>query len=125
MPSIVWPAALPEMPTIAGTILRARRNVIRTPVSEGPAKVRKRGSCAPRIIPERLILTYAQLTDPSPNGFIAFLEEDTQDGSLEFEWEVPDTGETVTMRFYIPPDPEWVYLGGDNWEVTFTVEVFP
>jgi hypothetical protein len=118
-----WPGALPSLPTYVGSSETPPDTTLRTPMDAGPAKVRRRFTSGPRVLPIRLVMTATQLNAATPNGFDAFFVTDTSGGADEWTWTNPRTGGAVTMRFV--GTPTYVNLGGTAWEVSFTVEILP
>ena len=94
----MWPATLPQELKLAGHSEIAPDLVIRTEMSVGPAKARRRVSDNVRLFSASLVMTVAQcaLLDE-------FFVDSTKGGSLPFQWTHPRTGNLIDFRFIGPP----------------------
>lgn len=115
--TIAWPAV--GTGVLPGSYTEAPpENSIRSSMDVGPAKVRQRGTSAPRKISWRQLHTTAQIATMD-----TFYVTTTSHGSLDFTRAHPRTGSTVNMRFLSPP--VYVIEGGLYWIATYSCEVLP
>lgn len=91
---------------------------IRTPVSVGPAKVRRRSSCQVRPFSFTFLMN-----DTHRAELDTFYHTTTKGGSLDFEMTDPVAGGTPDWRFTAPPS--WVQVGPALYEVTIALEQLP
>jgi hypothetical protein len=114
-----WPNTIPQTLNMDGYGEAARDTNIRSAMDAGPAKVRRRASCAVRPVTGKMVMTAAELDD-----FREFYEEDILDGSLRFDWVDPLDGTTaVEMRFTAPYTI--AAFGPDAFEVGMSLEILP
>lgn len=115
MPS--WPSNLPGLPLAGKYEETPPETVLRTPMDEGPAKLRRRGTAGVR----RLKLEY--LLDASQVAALdAFYLEDVRGGALSFSFAHPREGELVSCRFRAAP----VYAAeGALYRAAVELEVLP
>lgn len=121
----VWPESLPQVPEIAGYSEGLGKQVIRTDMDAGPAKVRRRTTANVRPLSVQYTLTTAQL-----DIFIAFWTDDCQGGALPFQMRDPrDANGTILVRF--AEDVAWTALaandgaGGKMYRLPLTLEIVP
>jgi hypothetical protein len=93
----VWPATLPQYVLAANYTEAVPDNSIRSETDVGPAKVRRRGTAAPRPISCQVLLTTAQRATLDD-----FYNTDTKAGSLTWTWVHPVTRAAATFRFVEP-----------------------
>jgi hypothetical protein len=98
MASVSWPLSLPQFVLAAGYGESPPNTVIRTEMSAGPAKVRRRSTAGVRPIACQVRLSHAQRAILD-----AFFVDDTKSGSLAFDWLHPITRAPVEARFVEPP----------------------
>lgn len=92
MPTVVWPASLPQNPFI-GYEEAAEPNVVTTEVGSGPPKSRRRSTR------ERVFqATPMEFTGAQKATFEAFWLNINQ-GASPFEWQDMATGDTVEFKF--------------------------
>ncbi|MDH3997701.1 MAG: hypothetical protein OET90_02575 [Desulfuromonadales bacterium] len=118
--SILWPVTLPQKPLRRGFSESAPKQLLRTQMDVGPAKIRRRFTAAVR--PFAIIL---KLTSAQVQIFDDFYNEDCAAGSLPFSWTHPRTGAAATFRFAGDEPPSYVPGGGDWWTITFNLELMP
>lgn len=120
----VWPPGLPPGPLIATLEETTPDLVVRTPMSVGPAKVRRRATVAVRTFAVEWRLTRAQVA-LLDDWFVSTLEG----GALPFEFRHPRTADTLAFRFverpaYAPRAPR-LSGGADWWAVRALLELVP
>jgi len=114
-----WPSTIPQELSVAGYGEAAPDTTIRSSMDAGPAKVRRRATCAVRPVSGKMVMTAAEL-----DTFREFYDDDILGGSLRFNWVDPLDGTTaVEMRFTAPPS--WSAFGQDGWEVSMQLEILP
>lgn len=123
MADIAWPPSLPQAPRLRDTREQLGRQVLRTEMDAGLAKLRRRQSAGVDRFPLGLILTTAQVATLRD-----FFRSTAAGGALAFEWQHPHTGNTIDLRFVT--EPEIVGLaprvaGQVRYHVAFDVETVP
>lgn len=114
-----WPSTIPQQLSVDGYGEAAPDTSIRSAMDAGPAKVRRRASCAVRPVTGKMVMTADELDD-----FREFYDEDVLGGTLRFNWVDPLDGTTaVEMRFTAPPT--WSAFGQDCYEVGMQLEILP
>ena len=114
-----WPSDLPQAFEQRGFRSGAKDNVLRSPVSAGPSKSRRRFTAAPK--PVRALMT---MTGEQVEQFESFLSDDIADGAISFSFPgLRDPTETITVMFNSAPT--WVAADGDNYNVSFDLIVLP
>ena len=98
MTNLVWPAALPQRPSVGGYQERFTETALRTPMEAGAAKLRRRFTAAPRQMELSFRMTPAQVALVR-----IFFEDTTAGGTLPFDWAHPRDGTTSSYRFMEPP----------------------
>lgn len=93
-----WPSELPQEFEEDGYSEVQMENTIRTNVTFGAPKVRRRFTAVATEISGTLIMTAAQLLT-----FDTFFSTTLADGSLSFTWAHPRTGVSASFRFKEPP----------------------
>ncbi|MEN9062841.1 hypothetical protein [Ponticoccus litoralis] len=113
-----WPVGLPFFQSSRGARRDVEPDVIRTQMSKGPAKVRRRSSSAP--MPRRGRMS--QITLAQLDVFETFFREDLGEGVLSFTATDPLDGLERTFRFVggYSVEPR-----GVRREVTATLEILP
>lgn len=119
-----WPASLPDKPLQDAFEELRPKNIIRTSMDKGPAKVRRLQSKAPTVLPGmNFILTSAQV-----NTLDTFVSDTLGEGVYRFEWKNPRTDATVELRF-VPVGDDALYsittIGGVYWQVSCAMEILP
>lgn len=115
---VSWPSTLPDDVLIEGYREQPPKNVIRTQMDQGPAKVRRRSTTGPRMLRVSLDLTRAQV-----DTLDSFFRTDLEDGALRFDWTHPRTQAAVQMRFVEPP--QYTPLTGADWTAALNLEILP
>ena len=114
-----WPETIPQTLSMDGYGEAAPDTNLRSAMDAGPAKVRRRASCAVRPVTGRMVMTAAELDD-----FKDFYREDLLYGSLRFHWVDPwDSATAVEMRFTAPYTI--AAFGPDAFEVGMSLEILP
>ena len=92
-----WPTSLP---TWEGRVIESRQQgFIRTDMSQGPSKIRRRFSATPSFLTGRIILDGNQYAI-----FQSFYNVDVFGGAGDFTMADPVTGADSTFRFMKPPE---------------------
>jgi len=114
-----WPAVpFPQKPLYEGNEEKLAAVVIRTEMSTGPAKVRRRFTSGVRPRPCEFIFTLAQLAT-----FRTFFESTCAGGALSFSWTHPVDGTAITCRFV--GQPSYRMVSATRVRVSFECEVLP
>ena len=113
-----YPASIPFFTARDGYRETGPEATIRTDMSTGPAKVRRRFTAAPRRVSARI----AYLTAAELATFESFFETTIAMGSLSFTAENPITGTTRTYRFVGSYDVE---PRGVGYTVSAELEILP
>jgi len=112
-----WPVALPQKPLQDGFSSAKVDGRIRTQMSEGPEKVRRRFTATPEELTCAFHLNTAQLST-----FNTFFETTLAGGSLTYNWNHPVTGVLSVCRI---KDMPAISSAGSEWQVALVVEVLP
>ncbi|MFW5909188.1 MAG: hypothetical protein ACOCUM_00300 [Thiohalospira sp.] len=118
-----WPSTLPDKPLQQGYEEQPRKDVLRTSMDQGPAKVRRRGTAKPVRVPMEL-----HLTSDQADTLASFVDDDLEDGTLRFDWEHPRTGDSVQFRFVFNSGEAPYTLsvvGGTLYVASATLEILP
>ncbi|EWY36780.1 hypothetical protein N825_25435 [Skermanella stibiiresistens SB22] len=110
-----WPAYLPAFPLREGYGEQLGRNVIRSAMDSGPAKLRRRGSAAPDPVALVLLLTTEQVTT-----FETFFRATLKDGTERFAWTDPRQG--VAREYRFTADAPDIKPSGVKWKLTAKLE---
>lgn len=113
-----WPASLPQEPLADGLQGERQETIIRNETSWGPPIQRRKFSAYYEKFIMKMIMTKAQL-----QTLAQFFDIDLANGSSEFDWVHPITGEAKKARFYAPYS--YNYLNGGYFEVTLPIEFLP
>lgn len=117
-----WPAAMPDPDWDAVSIGGPSNGVIRTEMSAGPAKQRRRFTAVTRPV----ALSFAPLTSSVFAAFEAFYHIDLQGGALAFDMAHPITGSVARFRFVASEEPFTVSpVGRDAYRLDVTLELLP
>lgn len=114
-----WPVTLPPYLLQSGYSEALPKNIIRSPMEVGPAKVRRRGTSGVRQISGKQYMTSAELAI-----FIPFFETDLLYGTLRFSWVWPVDG-TTAVEFRFVEAPTITAAGGETFEVSMSLEILP
>ncbi len=112
-----WPATLPQKPLQDGFSSTQIEGRIRTSMSEGPEKVRRRFTAVPEMLSCSFHFTTSQLAE-----FNNFFTTTLAGGSLAYNWDHPITLQNRICRIHDLPK---IVPRGADWQVSFTVEVLP
>ena len=116
-----WPATLPHLN--AGATEQRQQGFIRTPMSMGPGKQRRRFSAVSRLFKGQMHLTAAQRAT-----FDTFYQGTLSEGSLEFDFTDPIDFSTATYRFTAAPQFQLLTgteSGVTNYIMTVELELLP
>lgn len=117
-----WPVTLPDNFLVDSYQEAFSDNVLRTSMSVGPAKMRRRSTAGTRPISGNQYMT------PDHLGiFDIFFTTTLEDGALRFDWTHPRTGVSVEFRFLNAPQFERVKTqsGVVGWIVAINLEIMP
>lgn len=112
-----WPVTLPQDPELNGLQISQKDNSIRSGMSYGPDKVRRRTTSAITIVSFAMTLTTTEV------GYLNTFYNDTIEVSGRFTWVDHLTGAAADYRFLQPP--VFSPYGGDLWTVSFNMEQLP
>lgn len=120
MASISWPLTLPQVPN-RGYTEELGLLVLRTPMDQGPAKLRRRG-VRPDILNISFLMTGAQVE--TLRSFIS----DTTLGVARFNFTHPRTNSSVEVRI-VPKEGNTYfslqYAAPDYYNVSLQLEILP
>lgn len=113
-----WPASLPQEPLIKEYQEAPKSNVIRSEMSYGPAKARRRSTAKMTNAQTIYLLTQAQR-----ETFEQWFENDIADGALAFNWPRPRGGVVPVL---ITGDPPYTLsTSGKNYRLSMTLQIQP
>ena len=114
-----WHTDLPENLFVSGYGQSLPAVTIKSEMDAGPSKIRRRFTAGVEPVSGTMVLTAAQLAT-----FDTFFNTTLLGGSLRFSWTKPPVHSAACeMRF--TEVPNWTSLGGDNYEVSLSLEVLP
>lgn len=113
-----WPTRLPCRFTAYSQDHEAADNLIRSEMSVGPAKARRRSTAAVSRLSGEMVMTSAQL-----DAFFAFVKDDVAGGALPFTFKHPYGNDQILVR-YLPPY-RVKRFGAGKWLVSLSLEVLP
>ena len=105
----VWPLTLPTALLVQGFSEQPQDNIVRFQPEVGPAKLRRRGTAAARLIDGMLILKQS-----SRNVFDDFYKTTLSHGADAFYWKDPGNGPGV-YAFSAPP--QYSLIAPGVWRV--------
>lgn len=111
-----WPLYLPQHLRIDGQSGGPKDPFIRTEMSTGPAKQRRR--CTKKVEPFDGSLL---MSSDEYELFVEFWDNDLQGGALSFTWEHPITRAVATIRFTAPY--KWEPQGASQFIISLSCEV--
>lgn len=118
-----WPVTLPQNLLLPLTA-KPKPAKIRSDMETGPAKQRPRFTAAIEELESSLLMTQAQY-----EIFKAFFADDLGQGSLDFDWIDPQTGDAATLSFPAQYEASLVVPHSDIteriWRVTMKLEIKP
>lgn len=112
-----WPATLPA-PALSSLKESPPRNLIRSEMDKGPAKVRRRTTANVRPLSFNLKLTSAEVTTLD-----TFFVTTVNSGADEFDYTHPRTGDAVTARFV--EEPQYSENEGVMYNCAISLEILP
>lgn len=115
---LAWPGSLPALPLLNWSG-RLPQVSIRTKTDTGPAKMRRRYTAGVTNFSGLSLLVTAAQRDT----FETFYNDTLAGGTLRFEWQRPDTGATVEMRFTSPA--QFRPINHQTYRVVFDIEALP
>lgn len=98
MADVAWPASLPQYVLASGYSEKPPESTVRTEMTSGRPKYRRRQTAAVRPIQCQVRLTYTQRATLD-----AFYLTGTKGGTLPFDWAHPVSRDPVEMMFAAPP----------------------
>ena len=113
-----WPATLPQQLLIAGYEESPPDLALRTAMSVGPAKLRRRATAGVRPIAGEMVMTSAQVATLE-----TFYVTTLVSGTLSFTHSHPRTAVSSTFRFTAAPSYEG--LGAGDYRVGLALEITP
>ena len=113
-----WPATLPQQLLVSGYDESPPDLALRTAMSTGPAKLRRRSTADVRPIGGAMVMTTAQVATLE-----TFYVTTLVSGTLSFTHDHPRTAVSSTFRFTAPPGYE--ALGAGEYHVTLGLEITP
>jgi hypothetical protein len=115
-----WPASLPQNVLQSGFNFQLPNTSIATDMDTGPKKVRRRNTAQVTVYAVELLLNAAELAI-----FLTFFNEDTQSGSLRFDWVDPVTQDAAEFRFSVSDGAPSVSAKEGFFQVSFNMEKLP
>lgn len=116
MPS--WPETLPAFPLAESFRETLPDTAIRSPMEQGPAKVRLRTTAGVAHMSMSYVVSRAQAETLED-----FYRDTLSGGSLAFDFMHPRKEQTVSCRFRKPP--EYLSLNGERFRAMLELEVLP
>jgi hypothetical protein len=113
-----WPNTLPAAPLLEAFHETPPDTTLRTPMEQGPAKLRQRTTAGARLLTVTYLLSRTQV-----ETLETFYTATLQGGSASFTYTHPRTGTTVSCRFTRPP--EYGAVNGSFFKVALTLEILP
>jgi len=117
-----WPSTLPQQ-FEAGAGVSRQQGFVRSPVSAGPFKQRKRYTAVSRFYTGTMLMTETQRATLE-----TFYTTTVNEGADEFDFEDPVDFSTVSARFASAPEDRGIVGGASGvalWRVSFTLEILP
>jgi len=118
MANAIWPLTLPQVLLVDGFQSALPENIIRTAMSVGPVKTRRRDVAATWPVQGNINLQKEQLAT-----LTTFFRSTLADGALPFDWVDPITDSAVTFLFKTAP--KYSALGKGWFRVSLDLEVQP
>lgn len=115
----VWPAELPG-PAIGTLNESPPNNVIASQPDKGPAIVRRRTTANVRPLSFSMMLTSEELQTLDD-----FFTDETDYGSVPFDYDHPRTGDACTARFKPGSVPQYLDREGVIYGVAVELEILP
>ena len=118
---IVWDPGLPQIPQQAGFEEQKPNVTVRTEMSTGPAKVRRRSTTNVT----KFKMTF-QMTASQVNIFDVFFNTTVAGGALSFSFPDPRSGIIGNFRFDLSNGlPSITALSGETYNVSCSMELLP
>lgn len=112
-----WPSTLPQTPLRNGFSQSQQDNAIRSAMSYGPDKVRRRTTVAIKQVSVNLILSQSQVAE------LDTFYNTTLDVAGSFDWTDHVSGQSATYRFMQPP--AYAPTGKQLWATSLQLEIVP
>ena len=112
----VWPSTLPQNFEPESFQLTYGKNVVRSQMSQGPPKSRRKATSAPQLVKGSMQLTSAQFTT-----FNTFFKTTLFDGADPFDWTHPVDGGAESIQF--TTEPIITSAGGTNYNLDMELEI--
>lgn len=116
MPS--WPLTLPSSPLVEGFRETPPDTVLRSPMDQGPAKLRRRTAAGTKALSLTYMLTRAQV-----DTLMDFFNDTLAGGALAFDFTHPVNGATLSCRFR--QMPAWAPANAEFFRAAIELEVMP
>ena len=120
MAELIWPLTLPTSPLVNGYAESIPDNLIRSSMSAGPAKVRRRSISMPWTFSATFSFTQTQLAT-----FKTFFSDVIMHGALRFTFNLPSDGTSIECRIVTSQNMAISQACPGQWHVTLTFEVLP
>ena len=114
----LWPVLLPAFSIVENFTEQPADGTIRTPMEEGPAKVRQNPNPVPGVI-----RFSKRLSTEQTNILDQFYTLTLAKGVLTFQEYHPRTGILTTFRFKAPPT--YQHISGPQWMAAMELELMP
>jgi len=114
-----FPSGIPALEAADRTSVTLPDSVIRTEMSAGPAKVRRRSTAEPRV----MRMGHPAYTTAEAQSLATFFETTVAGGALSFTMDDPLAGTSGTFRFLRPPQVK--PQGAGLWAIDVEVEKLP
>lgn len=118
MASIAWPGTVPDKPLVDSFTEQPERDIVRSSVSAGPAKARRRTTAGVRRWSMQIRMTETEL-----GNLDTFYVDTTAQGALRFDFTHPREGTLVEARFV--RRPVYRLVTEDDYDVQIQLEVLP
>jgi hypothetical protein len=118
MPNPAWPGALP-IAWGGGADLGRDPNVLRTPMSVGPAKMRRLATA------DSKPLVFTLLLDAAQCGALDNFYLNTLKKVLPFDWTDFFVYPAITATFRFKSHPKYKHVSGPYWDASFELEQLP
>lgn len=118
MSAPVWPASLPCRFTATSQSHEGADNLIRSEMSVGPDKARRRSTASVSRLSGDMVMTSAQRAT-----FATFIKQEAKDGALPFTFKDPYGTGSILVRYV--PAYRVSRFGAGKWLVSLQLEVLP
>ena len=113
-----WPITLPASPLVEGFRETPPDTVLRSPMDQGPAKLRRRTTAGTGALSLTYLLSRAQV-----NALMDFFNDTLAGGSLPFDFTHPVNGATLACRFR--QMPAYAPVNAEYFRAAIELEVLP